>query len=325
MKQQLSRRRLGTLAVCFTLLALPAMPAIAATAKPSSTLAASSVGTLSPAASTTKSTTSFGRPAPAPSCGTTLYKADGSKWKCTFADEFNTQSLDATKWVPQETKGSGFGTGSACFLNSANNVSVANGVLSLTARKEAAPLTCSSPYGNFVTSYTAGMVTTWSKFSQAYGRFEIRAKFPAATIAGLQSALWLWPANPSKYGDWPGSGEIDIAEEFSQYADRVVPYVHYNTSLSTDSLTNTGCLISDVSAFHTYVAEWTTSTITIKYDGTTCLVHTISPLAPLTGSQPFDSPFIVALTQGFGLGTNSPTDATRLPGTTQIDYVHVLS
>ena len=40
------------------------------------------------------------------------------------------------------------------------------------------------------------MVTTYNRFSQAYGRFEIRAKFPAATVQGLQSAFWLWPDNP---------------------------------------------------------------------------------------------------------------------------------
>jgi len=47
------------------------------------------------------------------------------------------------------------------------------------------------------------------------GRFEVRAAFPATVQRGLQSALWLWPDNPLKYGPWPGSGEIDTADYYT--------------------------------------------------------------------------------------------------------------
>ena len=88
-------------------------------------------------------------------------------------------------------------------------------------------------------------------------------------------------------------------------------------------MTNNYCMIADASAFHSYVAEWTTSTITIKFDGKTCLSHRINPAAPLSGSQPFDQPFIIALTQALGIGTNSVTASTPLPATTTVDYVRV--
>ncbi|MBC7631384.1 glycoside hydrolase family 16 protein [Aeromicrobium sp.] len=260
------------------------------------------------------------------SCGPNIYKQDGQAWRCTFADDFSGSSLDTRKWFVQETANSGFGVGGECFVKSRNNVSVGGGSLRLTARREPNPFTCASPGASYTTQYTSGSVSTYGLFAQAYGRFEIRARFPAAKVAGLQSALWLWPANPSKYGAWPMSGEIDIAEEYSQYSDRVIPYIHYiSTDLSAQH-TNTACLINDVSAPHTYVAEWTASTITISYDGVTCLKHTISPAAPLTGSAPFDQPFIVALTQALGVGNNAfDPSSTPLPATTQVDYVHVWS
>lgn len=259
----------------------------------------------------------------APNCGGTIVKAGGSRWVCTFVDNFDGTQLDTSKWFVQLTDGSGFGGGGDCFVNTANNVRVANGALSLTTRKEAQPFTCRSPYGDYTSSYTSGMVSTYLGFAQAYGRFEIRAKFPASKVAGLQSALWLWPQNPTRYGSWPASGEIDIAEFYSLYPDRAIPYIHYNTAPSAAAVTNNYCMIADASAFHSYVAEWTTSTITIKFDGKTCLSHRINPAAPLSGSQPFDQPFIIALTQALGIGTNSVTASTPLPATTTVDYVRV--
>ena len=47
-------------------------------------------------------------------------------------------------------------------------------------------------------------------FSQTYGRFEVRAQVPAPAIKGLQETFWLWPDNDTRYGSWPGSGEIDF-------------------------------------------------------------------------------------------------------------------
>ena len=266
--------------------------------------------TLAPASTTTAS-----------NCGgTAIAKSGGGSWSCTWDDEFDGSALDTSKWAVQTTAASGFATKPACFVNSPNNVSVANGVLSLTVRKEAKPFVCASPTGNFTTQYTSGEVMSYGKFAQAYGRFEVRAKFPATTVAGLQSSLWLFPYNYAKYGAWPASGEIDIAEEYSRYADRAIPFVHYSTT-TDPNVTNNYCMINNVNAFHSYTVEWTTSTITISYDGKTCITDYAPTLAP----GPFSQPFVVALTQALGVGGNAFTTSTPLPATTQVDYVRVWS
>ncbi|WP_338183826.1 glycoside hydrolase family 16 protein [Jatrophihabitans sp.] len=206
-------------------------------------------------------------------------------------------------------------------MNSPNNISESGGYLRLTTRAEAAPFTCSDPLGNYSTQYTSGAITTYGKFSQTYGRFEIRAAFPAATAAGLQSSLWLDPNNGAKYGAWPASGEIDVAEFYSQYPDRVIPYIHYLPATPDPNVTNTVCLITP-SQFHSYVLQWTTNQLTVSFDGTSCLVDTWNPAAPLVAPQPFDQSFFVALTQALGVGSNVfGSTSTPLPATTQIDYV----
>jgi beta-glucanase (GH16 family) len=163
--------------------------------------------------------------------------------------------------------------------------------------------------------------TAMGRFSQTYGRFEIRAKVSAARVTGLQSSLWLWPVDSSRYAP-ASSGEIDIAEMFSQYGDRAVPYIHYKPFLVDAFATNTLCFISNLAAFHTYTLEWTETSLRITYDGKTCLVNNWNPADPLEKPQPFDQPFFILLTQALGVGSNEfDPDGTPLPATTEVDYV----
>jgi beta-glucanase (GH16 family) len=260
-------------------------------------------------------------PVPADACGTRIAKSTGGYWACSFSDDFDGTSLDLNRWIPQRTDTSGYLNGpNACFVDSPNNVSVSSGTLKLTAREESAPFDCG---GGLTTRYTSGMVSTaLGRFSQTYGRFEVRAKISSARVKGLQSSLWLWPVDSTRYGPYPASGEIDIAEMFSNYSDRAIPYIHYDEAAPDLNVTNTSCMISDLAAFHTYTLEWTASSMKISYDGKTCLVHSWIPESPLSKPQPFDQPFFIALTQALGVGTNEfDPETTPLPATTAVDYV----
>ena len=116
------------------------------------------------------------------------------------------------------------GGATECRVSSNKNIAVSGGVLRLTVRKESKPVSCAHPGGSYTTRYTGGNVTSQGKFAQAYGRFEVRAAFPAATVKGLHSAIWLWPRY---FAYAEHSGEIDIAEWYSALPRRVYPSVHY--------------------------------------------------------------------------------------------------
>jgi beta-glucanase (GH16 family) len=209
-------------------------------------------------------------------------------------------------------------------MDSPNNVSESGGSLVLTSRREVAPFTCTvTPDLSYSTQVTSGSVSTYGgRFSQTYGRWEIRARVTGAKQAGLQEAIWLWPDNDTKFGAWPLSGEIDIAEIYHLYPDRAIPYIHYNNTADTN-VTNNYCMIDDISAFHTYVLEWTTTSLKISYDGNVCIDDAWSPASPQTGRQPFDQPFFLALTQGLGILQNGYTPSFPLPASTLVDYVRV--
>jgi beta-glucanase (GH16 family) len=246
--------------------------------------------------------------------------------------------VDTSKWTVQTTAASGYHSGKECFVNSSNNVAVSDGTLKLTVRKESAPFTCASPSGSYATQYTSGTVNGSGKFSQTYGRFEVRAKMPAVAGKGLQETLWLWPVNQSTYGAWPLSGEIDFAELYSLYAGWNIPYLHYGVLQSTVSwLTNTNVYTAlpgpyaqpgmncryDPTAFNTYSVVWEPGQITLQVNGQNCIIDNYSAYG-LTGAQPFDQPFFMALTQALGIGTNAFVDGTTpLPATTEVDYVRI--
>lgn len=255
-------------------------------------------------------------------CGTLIPKAGGGYWQCSLDATFTGNSLDTSVWAPLTTAASGFHSGPECLVDSPNNISVGNGVLTLSVRKEAQPFVCSSPQGSFATQYTGATVSTYGLFSQAYGRFEVRAKVPSTFTPGLQESFWMWPVNDTLYGTWPYSGEIDIAEIYSEYADRAIPFIHYNNYFDTH-VTNDYCMIN-VGNWNTYDLVWTPTTLQISYNGTTCVVDNWNPLAPQVKPEPFNQPFIIALSAVLGVLPNAfVPGVTPLPATTEVQWVKV--
>jgi len=250
--------------------------------------------------------------------GTTVYKDDGTPWQCTFDDEFNGSNLNTRNWVVQTNFSTGDATaGYACYVNNPNNVAVSNGALHLTVRRISTPMDCASQPSP--TNYTGGMVSTYHLFSQAYGRFEARVRVAATTQPGLQEAFWLWPDDRYTVLNWPTTGEIDVAETYSQYANLAVPYLHYTYNDNGGPIpgvnTAWNCA-AQRGVWNTYDLVWTPTSLTISINGTTCLVNTSADPA-------FTERYIVALTAGLGRGTNALTSSTPIPATTDVDYVRV--
>jgi beta-glucanase (GH16 family) len=252
--------------------------------------------------------------ATSPYCGATVRKADGTAWRCTFVDYFDGTKLNTTKWKPVTSNDADYRNRPDCFMNSAKNIAVSGGILRLTTRRTA-KFTCGRGMNAYTASGTSGMVSTMGHFAQAYGRFEMRAKWPYTKQIGLQSAFWLWPDGASGM-TWPMSGELDIAEWYSKYPDRAIPYLHTATSwLNPSAATNNYCILKNPAYWHNYTLEWTTKRIVIKYDGKTCL--------DVAGGAPYNSPFIISLTQAWGVKKNAPVSTTPFPATLQVSYIRV--
>lgn len=257
-----------------------------------------------------------------PYCGPAIAKPGGGLWRCTFADQFSGSTLDSTKWTPMTTAATGVRLAD-CRVATPQTIRVSGGTLKLTVLPTPARFLCRSARGGYLTQHVAGAVSTSRRFSQAYGRFEIRAAMPNTSVPGLHSAIWMWPQE-RRYGS--RSGEIDINERRTNIADRAVPTVHYTDDGTAGPKTSWDCVVDRPERFHTYVLEWTRSTLTFIYDGRVCLSHTWQPAAPLSKPQPFDEPYFLILSQNLGVLANAYIRAaTPLPATMLVDYVRVWS
>lgn len=250
-------------------------------------------------------------------CGPTLAKPGGGTWACTFYDNFDGDTLDRTKWVPQTDFVNGSDTRYSCYIDDPAVVSVADGTLRLSVHDTGVPVAC--PTGKSST-IAAGQVSTFYKFSQQYGRFEARMKVPAAGAPGLQEAFWLWPdVRYSSTATWPVSGEIDIVETYSQHPNLAIPFFHYVADFfgPQPGVNTAWHCAANRGEWNTYALEWSANRLEVFVNGQSCLVNT-------SGDPAFKKRYIVALTAALGTGQNAWDGTTPLlPATTEVDYVRV--
>lgn len=255
-------------------------------------------------------------------CGRRIRKSEGGWWDCSFVDNFDGTELDMTKWTAGESAVSGVTNGGgSCYLRKPWTVAVDSGLLRLSAKRTSNEFLCRTPQGAFRTHLAAGTVSTRGKFSQAYGRFAVRARMADVKVPGAHACFWLFPAR-NTYGLWPLSGEVDVAEWFSAVPDQVFPSVHYVDG-AKNVHTGEDTEVAEADQFHTYAVEWTPTTMRFYRDDVLTYEHSWSPLAPLVGSQPFDQPFNVVLTQAWGGLWNAATVETPARFTMLVDWVKV--
>jgi len=245
-----------------------------------------------------------------PNCGSTVYKADGSAWQCTFDDEFNASRIDTTKWVVPTSFLTGDGSSIySCTPNDSRVESESSGALHLTAMTVATPVKCNSTLA--ATNWIAGSVTTAGHFSQTYGRFEARIRAQAGVTGGFNENFWLFPDDRYTVWNWPATGEIDPSQQFSWFPNDTYPEAHYGDGTQVLGTTYQRCA-AQRGVWNTYDLIWTATSLTFQVNGQTCFVNTSADPA-------FTKPFWINLTDGLWLADAT----TKGPATMDVDYVRV--
>lgn len=233
-------------------------------------------------------------------------------------DEFDVPGLpDPTRWDWDEG-GSGMGNNEAQYYtrNRLANARVEGGELVITARREDT-LTCW--YGPC--KFTSARLVTRGRASWLYGRVDVRAKLPKGK--GVWPAIWML-AEQSRYGGWPGSGEIDIMEHVGHEPTRVYGTVHtlaYNHKIGTSS--GSSKVVSDPSAnWHVYSLEWGPDSLFIGVDGER--YHRFGNERTWE-TWPFDQSFHLLLNFAVGgeWGGAQGVDSTIYPQEFRVDWVRV--
>ena len=116
-----------------------------------------------------------------------------------FSDEFDGTSLNTDVWNI-EVNGDGGGNGELQYYT-APNVTVSNGALNITAKKQ-------SYLGK---QFTSGRINTMGNAAFKHGKIEASIKLPS-TANGLWPAFWLLGNDMTEGTSWPYCGEIDVME-----------------------------------------------------------------------------------------------------------------
>ena len=225
-----------------------------------------------------------------------------------WSDEFNyTGTPDTSKWT-YDLGGGGWGNSELeDYTNAPANVSVGNGVLTITALNQSAG-------GE---AYTSTRIV--SKGSTTYGRIEVRAKLCSGR--GTWPAIWMLP-NVYTYGAWPASGEVDIMEMVG-YDPNVEHFSAHNaTYYAGNAKTSTDSIPTAETDFHLYREDWTPYAIRGYYDNV--LVFTYINTGGGTQLYPYNIPFhlLMNIAVGGSWGGIDGVDDTAFPTSMQIDYVH---
>ncbi len=229
-----------------------------------------------------------------------------------FADEFNNSGKpDSSKWA-YDIGGGGWGNNELeYYTNAASNASVANGILTITTKKEA--------FNNM--NYTSARLISKGAGAMLYGRVEVNAKIPAGR--GMWPAIWMLP-DTYAYGSWPKSGEIDMMENVGYDPNPVYFTIHtqlYNGAIGTQKGANKS--IPDAStAFHKYRMDWTPYAIRGYYDDVLLFIYINDGQG--SASWPFDQKFhlLLNIAVGGNWGGIKGVDDSAFPATMQVDYVH---
>jgi beta-glucanase (GH16 family) len=258
------------------------------------------------------------------SVGSVSSALNGVTWNLIWNDEFDSGSLDRSKWVPSDWRinqgqnsGSCYNNESASYMDNegcgsgTSTICQYNGYLHLVSRY-APNISTACGYNQ---NYVSSRMTTKTKFHVNPGmgnqgvRIEGRINFPAMT-AGIFPAFWMlganiaqWPSPGNTY--WPQAGEIDIAEWGSAWSgNQSLATMHYSYQ---DPSTYDGQYHSQIgsfysagmtsNAFHTYAVEWSWGTVKYFVDGAQ-----VGPTVDLnaTASQDFNHDFAIILNNAVG-------------------------
>lgn len=260
------------------------------------------------------------------------------EWELVWSDEFDSDSLDTSKWGYD--LGDGSDRGLVRWGNNEQqwytdqNTTVSDGTLKITAKAE-------SVQEGF--PYTSSRITTKGKLDFTYGRVEASIKSTAGQ--GLWGAFWMLSTD-SPYGSdgWAATGEIDIMEAANpgvadtEFGGATIFHGFPSPWQQSVSTSFPEDLAIDLTKFNEYAVEWEQNQIRFFIND----VHfrTISSQSYYSyyydeedqgyklavNGAPFDTNFHLILNMAVGGNlTGNLVEDSSLPGEFEVDYVRVYS
>lgn len=250
-------------------------------------------------------------------------EAKADDYTLVWSDDFTGTSLDTSVWSYDIGTGSqGWGNWeSQYYTNRTSNVSVSDGYLKITAKKES--------YGG--SSYTSGRIKTSQKKTFKYGKIEARIKVENGNQTGVWPAFWGLGDDINNGVTWPDCGELDIMEHANSNT-YIGGCMHWNPNglggayydayyAQAYNFPNAN---QGIDAWHTYGIIWDESQIQWYVDGNVYMTGNITS----ENAYAFQKNYHLLLNVALGssgsayTGYQGPTDSYKTTNM-YVDYVNV--
>jgi beta-glucanase (GH16 family) len=253
-----------------------------------------------------------------PAPGDEITIPDG--YSLVWNDEFNGGSINTDNWQFELGDGSDYGLPPGWGNNELQLYTSDAENASIHQEGDVSSLRITAVKGSGE-SYTSAKLTTNELVSFRYGIIEIRAKMPQGQ--GLWPALWMLGDNRPLV-DWPGCGEIDIAEMLGHQPNKYYATLHFTNAekkheeiqaekeVSTDWFSTT---------YHVYSIDWSPESLDFYLDGT--LLRSIPLEDDMKEFQ--RSMYLIFNVAVGGYWPGEPDGTTVFPQHMDIDYVRYFS
>jgi len=169
---------------------------------------------------------------------------------------------------------------------------------------------------------TSGRLVSKPGLLPVYGHYEIRAQLPCGR--GSWPAIWML----GQRGEWPGRGEIDIAEWSGRYdgADELRSALHAADFHGGGARTGKAAVSAACGDFHVYRLWWTASELRVAVDGGFDDAHLVyrKPEDSTAANWPFSQPYQLILNVAVGGNLGGEVEANEAGMFEMlVDYVRV--
>ena len=241
-----------------------------------------------------------------------------SRQKLVWADEFNGDSLDYSKWGVEENAYGGGNNEQQIYRWDKKNLRVENGNLVIEAHKD------NPNVAGTTRPYSSARIRSKHRGDWKYCRVDVRAKLPIGK--GIWPAIWMLPTD-EKYGGWASSGEIDIMELVGHEPSTYHGTLHYgggwpkNQHAGKEFKLAKGTFADE---FHIFSIFWEKGKIIWGIDGKPWQTQEKWHSEKGTFPAPFDQRFhlLINLAVG-GRWPGNPDTKTKFPAKMLVDYVRV--
>ena len=238
--------------------------------------------------------------------------------KLVWADEFNGESLDYTKWGVEENAYGGGNNELQIYRWDKRNLRVEDGNLVMEAHHDNPNVVGTTR------PYSSARIRTKHRGDWKYCRVDVRAKLPVGK--GIWPAIWMLPTD-EKYGGWASSGEIDIMELVGHEPSTYHGTLHYGGAWPKNRHSGEKFKLSRgtfADKFHVFSVNWQEGKITWSIDGEVWQTQQKWDSEKKPYPAPFDQRFHLILNLAVGgRWPGNPDAMTNFPATMLVDYVRV--